>query len=242
MNRITKCLRFEAKNMLKSTLWFIVIYSFASIGLFSIIYTSAGNSTFTFNSGLFIGAAFFAFVYVLSDYRSSFNYLLINGNTRKTIFLSTTIANVILSAILAVLSYIFDFIDTFVSKSLAGSVREGITLIEIMYPNSSKALELPYMAALLIMLTSFAMLYGALAYRFGKYFITVFWVCFGIAFMALPLSSAAANIIKFIEAFMYIGKTNGILLAPINFIATALVFSAAAYLISYHQPQTAPVP
>jgi hypothetical protein len=44
-----------------------------------------------------------------------------------------------------------------------------------------------------------------------------------------------------IRSYLLIGHQHGILLAPVNFIITALLFSAATYLLSRRQPQTAPV-
>ena len=242
MNRISKCLRFQLKNMLKSTLWFLIIYCLAAYGLSLLTYILSGGAQNTFKSGLSIGAAIYAFVYVIADYRATFNYLMINGNTRSTIYISNVITNIILSAALAVLSYLSGFADAFFTKIVSGTALEQFSILQFMYPGSARVLELPYLAALFILLTSFSMLYGALAYKFGKYFITVFWIGFGLAVISLPLSGDGfITIGTIIEKYLWLGNPNGVLLAQASFIITALVFGAAAYLVSRRQPQTEPV-
>lgn len=244
MNNISRCLKFQIKRMLISTLVFILLYYLASFAMTSIIIISAKQKSSSFNSGFFIGAAFFAFIYVIADYRSSFNYLMIYGNTRRTTFLSTSIINVILSVILAVFSVVSNLLDGTIANLIGFGRESGINLLQLMYPNSNKASEMLFLIALTIMITSFSMLYGALNYKFGKIFLIVFWVCFGMIFVTFPVAingSAATGFIKVIEAFLCIGNPSGILLAPINFILAALIFSAVGYLISSRQPQTAPV-
>jgi len=44
------------------------------------------------------------------------------------------------------------------------------------------------------------------------------------------------------SGYLYLGQPHGIMLACVNFILTALILYAAAYLISRRQPQTAPAP
>lgn len=99
---------------------------------------------------------------------------------------------------------------------------------------------MPFITALFIALTAFSMLYGALAYKFGKYFIILFWVCFGVTIVVLPFRGGNFSIVELLIKLLFIGKPNGILLAPITFISAAVLFSAVTYLISSRQPLTAP--
>ena len=243
MNRISKCLRFQLKNMLKSTLWFLIIYCLAAYGLSLLTYILSGGAQNTFKSGLSIGAAFYIFVYVISDYRTTFNYLMINGNTRTTIYISNIIANIILSVAMSILSYLSGFADAFFTKALSGIIPGQISILQFIYPGSVGVLELPYLAALFILITAFSKLYGVLNYKFGKYFVTIFWVGFGLAVISLPLSGSDSflKIGTIIEKYLWLGHPNGVLLAQASFIITALVFGAAAYLVSRRQPQTEPV-
>lgn len=239
MNRISRCLRYQMRNMIKSNIYFAGIYLLVCIGFLALAISNE-NTTVSTYSGFNFGAAIFAFVYVASDYRTSFNYLMINSNTRRTIFFSSALSNIALSFMLTILSYIFGAIDTLITKTYSNSGYSSVELLQVIYPGSSTTSVLLFITALFIMITAFGMLYGALVYRFGKYFITLYWVCFGLIFITTPFTPGTPNIISFFETFLCIGKTNGILLAPINFIIAAAVFSTAAYLISSRQPQTAP--
>lgn len=235
MNRISKCFRFRLKNILKSTLWFTVIFYLAACILLSI-------GTVSFNSGFGLSVAIFAFVYVSADYRTSFNYLLIHGNTRTTIFISNVMANITLSAILTGLTLITSFIEMYILRNIPVNLDEGTTIAQWIYPNADKALEILFMAALFILLTSFSTLYGALTYKFGKYFVTAFWVGLGLMVVTLPMSSSAGGptVLSVIRSFLWVDHQYGILLAPVSFILAALVFGAATYLLSRRQPQTVP--
>ncbi len=244
MNRILNCFRFQTGNMIKNTLTFIFFYIFICVGLLSITLISDDIRVSSFSSGFYIGSIIFTFVYVIADYKSSFNYLLIYGNTRRTIFLSRAMTNTILSVLMAVISSISIIVDGLITKLSGTGKTIDNNLLHFMYPNSNKASEFLFLAVLLIMITSFSTLYGALAYRLGKIFITAFWVCFGLSFMLLPISSRITptnNIVKLINTYLCLENPNGILLASVNFIITALIFSALTYLVSSRQPQTAPV-
>jgi hypothetical protein len=238
MNRISKCFRFRLNNMLKSTLWFTAIYFLVTCLLFTI-----GSSSATFSSGFIFSTAIFAFVYVISDYRASFNYLLINGNSRKTIYISNIAANIVFSAVLTGLSLISVIIEIYILKNITVHLEEGVSVFQMIYPNAAKAMEFPFLAAFFILLTSFSMLYGVLAYKFGKYFITIFWVGFGLLCITLPMSSnvTGLTILSVIRSYLWIDHPYGTLLASLDFIITAVLFSTAAYLLSRQQPQTAPV-
>lgn len=247
MNRISKCFRFRIRNAMKSTLGFVLIYTAACYVLIpALLHGAFGRdktTSGTYNSAFFIGAALFAFAYVISDYRATFNYLLINGNTRKTIFISNMAENAVLSVILAVLTYLSAFADEFVTKNILGGTKETVRILQFIYPDTPRALALPYAVAFFLLLTSFSMLYGSLAYKFGKFFTTAFWVSFGVVIAGLPVSSnhSGITIASIISYYMWLDHPQGILLAPVNFILTALVFTAAAYLAVRRQPQTAPV-
>lgn len=156
MNRITKCLRFQSKNLLKSTLWFLIIYCLAAYGLSLLTYILSGGAQNTFKSGLSIGAAIYAFVYVIADYRATFNYLMINGNTRSTIYISNVITNIILSAALAVLSYLSGFADAFFTKALSGIIPGQISILQFIYPGSPASSIFPHITVFSIACVSCA--------------------------------------------------------------------------------------
>lgn len=241
MNRISKCIYFQNKSMLKSTLIFIFYYTIVCLGMFllPVIFSELKVGGTSFNSGFNMGASVFAFIYVIASYKEMFNYLLLFGNTRRTIFLSSIVTNIALSIILAVVSAISPYVESTITK-LFGYNNTNVKLLNFIYPDSNWASELLFVTALIILLTSFSMLYGALSYKLGKIFIIVFWVAFGVSFIAFPILAAMYDltiILNAIELFFCLGVPNGILLAPINFILLSLIFNALAYLLSRRQPQ-----
>jgi len=123
---------------------------------------------------------------------------------------------------------------------LFGYNSMDFNLLNSIYQDSNWASELLFIATLFILLLSFSMLYGSLAYKLGKVFVIVFWVAFGISFVSFPIIANIYDltfILKAIELFFCLGVPKGILLAPINFILLALIFSALTYLLSRRQPQ-----
>lgn len=241
MTNISKCFRFQTRNMFKSVLTFLFIYILVLIGLLSITLVSAGTRYNSFRSGFFLGSLIFTFIYAAADYRSTFNYLLIYGNTRKTIFLSTMFANIALSVTMSVLTTLFSLGENFVTRTSSNGI--DMSLVHLLYPNSNLASELLFMTLLFLLVTSFASVYGSLAYKFGKFFITPFWILFGLAVLLIPATgmNEPAGIQQLIKTYFCLENPNGILLAPVNFLASALIFGLGTYLISSLQPQTAPV-
>lgn len=241
MNRVSKCLYFQNKNMVKSTLIFMLYYTMISLFLLllPVIFKDLRIGGSNFNSGFYMAAAIFAFVYVIASYKETFNYLLLFGNTRKTIFISSIVTNTAMSLLLAVISLISTFVEAPIANWF-GYDSIGTDLLDFIYQSNSWASKLLFIAAFLILLAAFSMLYGALSYKLGKVFTIVFWVAFGVAFVSLPIVAANSKlnfIIIAIELFFCLGVPKGILLASINFILLALIFSSLTYLLSRRQPQ-----
>lgn len=244
MNRLAKCIQFQLKSMAISTLVYTAIYYGACILLFTIVSisidTSDGNNSIS--SGFYIGSAIFAMIYVISNYRSNFNYLMIFGNSRKNIFFSFAVTALVMSAALSLISVLTQWFEGVVLPTPAFGA--SISLLKLVYGNTNIASEFLYYSALFILICSFAMLYSSLAYKLGKVFITVFWVVFGLSFIILPMSAGlstpfASFILNALIAFFRIGTSNGVLLAPVNFIIASVLFAAITYLLSRRQPQTA---
>jgi hypothetical protein len=229
--------------MIRSTLVFLFFYIIVVVGLLSITIVSSGTKTSSFGSSFLTGSKIFVFIYAAADYRSSFNYLLIFGNTRKTIFISTMLANIALSLTMSVLTTLLSVLEIFVTNTIISGYTVDMNLIHLLYPQSNIATEFLFITFMYVMVSTFASIYGALAYKFGKFFIVPFWICFGISFLLIPATAMnePAGIQQLIKAFFCLENPNGILLAPVNFLAAALIFSLGTYLISSRQPQTAPV-
>lgn len=241
MNRLAKCINFQFKNMAKSTVIFLGVYTAVSLALLLMFLNLDGSkSNSSISSGFYIGGAVFAFVYVIANYKAMLNYLLMFGNTRKNIFLSSAITSIMLSILLSVVSILSLLIEEVLSKTF--HYNNSGNLISFIYNGSNKASEFLWFATFFIMICSFSMLYGSLAYKLGKVFVTVFWVCFGISWMVIPMLAGMNGIsmlITAIKAYLCFEVPNGILLAPVNFIITAIIFNATAYMISRRQSQIA---
>ncbi|HEX2947585.1 MAG TPA: hypothetical protein VHT96_16730 [Clostridia bacterium] len=230
MSRFTKCLIYQIKTKIMGTLIFLGYYFAISLALLALMSISGGNynSTFSFVAGIFI------FVYVIVDYRSKTNYLLMYGNTRKNIFAAAVLSNIAISIFLTAISAVASIIEGALPKFTRHYLENG-GVFKGIYPESNFATEMLYILGLLILISSVSTIYGALAYKFGKAFSVPFWVVFGLSFMSLSLPGT----IGLVKAFFCYGMPNGILLAPINFMVTALILYAASYAAARRQPQVA---
>jgi hypothetical protein len=243
MNRLTECINLQLKSIIKSSVIFMAIYFAVSIVLFSMTMISFQyNSNGSFTTGFYIGAGIFIFVYVIASYKEMFNYLLMFGNTRKNILLSFVITSAALSVSFSIISTLVTLAEKAVSMIFGFSRPNSINLLNLIYKNSGFASETLWLAAFFFLICSFSLLYGALAYKLGNVFITIFWVCFGLAFIGLPalLDTSSFKVIG--EAFTFFfrfGSEHGILLAPINFIAASAILCITSFLASRRQPQAA---
>jgi len=235
MSRFSKCLSYQIKRKVMSTFIFLGFYTAicAVLYLLTLFANSTSNGHSSFNSSMFFTAAIFGFVYVIADYKSKTNYLMMFGNTRKNIFLSSLSSNIVLSVLLMIISTVFSIIESALTELLYKS-NEGMNLLHAIYPESNMGTEMLFMGALLILITSVSTLYGALAYKFGSIFKILFWVAFGMSFMFFPLSPTVANLFN---AFFCYGVPNGILLAPINFIIASLILYVISYAAVLRQSQ-----
>ena len=243
MNRLSKCINFQIKNMIKSSVIFLAIYFAVSLALYLLFAFSINNSSGgSINSGFYMGTAIFLFVFVIASYKEMFNYLLMFGNTRKNILLSSIVTSAVMSLSFSVISSISIQVEDVLSKSIGNGRFGNINLINLMYEGSGVFSVFIWLTMFFFLICSFSLLYASLAYKFGSVFITVFWVCFGLSFIGLPILFETNNFKVLADAlafFFRIGSEHGVLLAPVNFVAASAIFSAVAYLASRRQPQNA---
>ncbi|MDD2503239.1 MAG: hypothetical protein PHG58_05200 [Clostridia bacterium] len=249
MNRITKCITFQIKAMAMSSAIFLVIYIAATLVLASLLLvaseSTSGGSTISLSSvssGFYIGAGIFIFVYVIAAYKETFNYLLMFGNTRKNILLSTVVTSAVMSLAFSAISLIIFQVEGAISKLSDFSSYSSVNLINLIYKDSGIFSEFLWLTAFFFLICSFSLLYSTLAYKFGSIFISLFWVCFGLSFIGLPIlwdMNSFKVLDEALTSFFRIGSEHGILLAPVNFVAASAIFSAVAYLASRRQPQSA---
>jgi hypothetical protein len=139
-----------------------------------------------------------------------------------------------------VVSLLVQLLDEAATAALSGSGSFNSDMISAIYGNSATAAtEFIWFLGLFILIFSFGMLYGSLSYKFGKAFITCFWIAFGLSWMVLPAMAGAAAFINALKAYFCYGVPNGILLAPVNFLITAIILCAGTYALSARQPQVA---
>ena len=221
----------------------MLIYLLIYVVLLSsaLIFRNEGSKVY-FYSGFDVSATFFVFVYVISNYKEMNNYLLMFGNTRKTIFLSQVVVNTALCVILTFMSFLFIGIDNIVAKVILPGIEITPSTVNSIYSYAGIASVFIFILAFYILMTSFSMVYGSLAYKLGKVFIVSFWICFGLAFIILPIIINVLGIgdavINGIEAYTGVIYTTAYS-ASADFIITALLFYAFAYLVSRRQPQVA---
>ncbi len=240
MNRLSKCINFQIKNMIKGSVIFLTIYFLVSLALFILFAVSINNgSGGSINSGFYIGAGIFIFIYVIAAYKETFNYLLMFGNTRKNILLSGIVTSAIMSLSFSVISSISMQVEDAISKSMGNGRFGSINLINLMYEGSGVFSVFIWLTAFFFLICSFSLFYSTLAYKFGNIFITLFWVCFGLAFIGLPILLDMNSFKVPLEFFFRIESERGILLAPVNFVVASAIFGAIAYLVSRRQPQSA---
>lgn len=243
MKRLSKCINFQIKNMIKGSVIFLAIYFLVSLALYLLFAFSISNSPGgSINSGFYIGAGIFIFVYVIAAYKETFNYLLMFGNTRKNILLSSIVTSAVMSLSFSVISSIFLQVEGAISKQMGNGKIGNINLLNVMYEGSDIFSGFLWLTVFFFLICSFSLLYASLAYKFGNVFITVFWVCFGLSFIGLPILLDMNGFKVLADALVFffrIGYEHGILLAPVNFVVASAIFSAIAYLVSRRQPQSA---
>ena len=240
MDRLMKCIRFQIKHMLKSMTAFTCIYAAAYLAITVLILsTRSGNSSGSVNAGFYLGAAIFIIIYVMANYKETFNYLLMFGSTRNSILLSMATTIISMSALFAALSTLAIKLEGVLSSALNMVKSDGGNILLYMYPGSGTASMFLWLTMFYSLIGSFSLLYGALAYKLGKVFVTVFWVAFGASWVVLPVTSRFFTITSMLKAYFHIGEPGGILLAPVSFLITFLLFGGAAYLTARRQPQTA---
>ena len=236
MKRISKCLGFEIKYMSRSTLVFLGIYFGIYLLLAAVILISRlhGDSASNVNTSFYVAGGIYIFAFVASSYKPLFNYLMMFGNTRKSIILSSFIAYAALSAAITVVTLISLFLDNFL---IIITRNNGFDLLELMYPGGvNTGMEFLWFLAFFLFVSSLAMLYGSMIYKFGKGFIIVFWIAAFSLLILGPINTGSAYLFRF---FFRLDSANGILLAPVNFILTAVIFGAITYLAARRQPQEA---
>lgn len=204
-----------------------------------ILYLSKnGDSGGSVNTSFYFAGTIYIFAFITSSYKQLFNNLIMFGNTRKSLVFSSFIAYAALSIVISVISIVSILLD--ISFTAVSKVNSGFDILGILYEgNANIAAKFLWFLAFFILVSAFSMLFGSLAYKFGKAFIIIFWVGSGFLLMFLPAAYNPQNLVNALAAFFCVGSANGILLAPINFILAAAVLGAGSLLAARRQSQNA---
>lgn len=243
MKRFGKCLRFTLGRTARITAVFIGIYILCCALYLLLTFTRAANAKGYFSYDLFNVSLFFSFIAVAVTYSLFWNSLLLFGNTRRAIYVVSAANTAVLAAVLAVLCAL----SSPLNFRLAGLLGlHSVNLLKAIYPDVPDGTPggfllwlLLYFSALLAV-SGAALLYGALHYRFGKRFILVFWVGFGLVMTLLSgaLADARGNgLLPLAESYFGNRRPGGIEAASLHLLLTALVFGALAWLPARRQEQ-----
>lgn len=242
MGRILKCINFQSKYIMKTVLYFLAGYTLFYMGivLLNIVLTKGNPTNYVnLNSGFVIAGAIFAFASVSSDYKTKHNYLLMLGNTRKNIFLSHFVGNVMMSAILSIAALLSNLAENIVSRYSA-HIQSSNILLWIYKEHVNVTTSFIWYFMLFAFISAFASLFGSLSYKFGRKFIVPFWIVSGLSFMFF-LSAAAINapawMMQIYRHYFGVGKPYGIMAASLNYLLTTIVLAAITFAFSRRQSQ-----
>jgi hypothetical protein len=228
-------MKYIAKSVLTFLGFYSVIYTLIVILIMQVF--RSGGASGSINTSFYIAGAIFIFAFISSSYKQLFNNLLIFGNTRKSMFVSSSIAYAVLSVLIALVSTASLELDRMLIASRSVSVSD---LLNLLYQgNNNAALKFVWFLAFFLLVSAFSMLFGSLAYKWGKVFMTAFWVGSGFLLMFLPAVTDPKYLVNALGAFFYAGSASGLYLAPINFIVAAVILGAGTWTAMRKQPQVA---
>lgn len=240
MSRFSQCVRFILERIARSVAICTAIYFAVYTAIVVLIYTIgiSGHNTNT-NANYIICALIFIFILFSSYYKGLYNHLLLFGNTRRSILGALFLSGVLCATAMAVLSVLSDALNLLLSRILG---FRTFMLLQIFYPDAGVAAQLLWYFALLLLVFCFGMLYGALAYRFGKKFRIVFWAAFGLLWVGAPLLSLVSfrhALYRIFRAYFALDGGFGLVRASLNLVLSAAVLGVIAWLLGRRQPQVA---
>ncbi|HEX3027482.1 MAG TPA: hypothetical protein VHR42_09725, partial [Clostridia bacterium] len=219
MNRTLKCIRFEFGHLCKEAGIFTAIFFAAYLAIILLVYcTLSATGTSTTNMNFSFAAVIFSFVLMASSYKGHYNNLMMFGNTRSNILFSFFLKNLILSAFFGVISILSDYFNLLCSQIFH---FQTFAFLKMIYENKpGSALQLVWFFTLFTLIGSVGLLYGALAYKFGRQFKRWFWIGFGLFWVLTPLFTFAgfrSTVYHFFLFFFGLRQGAGILHATLHF-------------------------
>lgn len=241
MERLMKCLRLELSRTLRNAAIFTCFYiGFCILFIVTSLFLPKNGYV---NYYYFTTAAIYALIIVTLLCRIFFQTLLQFSNTRGTIFGAHALNFTLLSALLALLSVLSDRLNPWLAARL--NFRTSVYMA-ILYPGASQTSAagffewLLFYFSVLAVLSSLALLYGSLLYKFGKWFAMFFWMIFGsLCGLAttLLIELCGTQLAAALKGFFAYGQKDGIVLASLHLLPAAVVFGALAWLLMRRQEQ-----
>lgn len=186
----------------------------------------------------------FLFVGFCASFREDFNHLLAMSNTRSNQFLS--ILSVMLTASLAytALGLVFRVLESVLESIVTEAAMlfklqdyfRGFAADRLAVTGSEMLLYLTGFLAV----SAFGTLAGVLFYRYGKYVMVPFWICFGCSFIVVPILAASSQwFIRLMTWFFGLDKAMPEVTAGVHLLALAALLLLLAGLFIRKVPQNA---
>lgn len=255
-NRFRQCFAYKTRSLSIPSLIFLGVFILARFVLPLLLHFLAGDSasiSFSMN-GIFsvinllsltfvFSAMIFMFVGGVASFREEFNHLLVMNNTRSNQFWAGQLAQVVVIACMTIASLVFGL-----AEQLADSAIKGEPLFaEFGWIYSAGGVRefaggllsgLALFFTILLLAYAFGETAGILSYRIGRAFILPFWICFGLAFVLVPILSAGNNgFTQFLGWYFGRGSDYPLLATAWHFLATTVILKGVSYLTVRRLPQ-----
>ncbi len=202
-NRLNRCIQYHLRGLSRASLIYLLVFLAVDIILPAILYILVrqrvinGTIDMTFSRGQFGSTTFwlssmiFLFVGCCASFREDFNHLLAMNNTRRNQFLAIIAMILGAGAVYTVLGLVFRILETGL-EALVNGRDLGLDLLDYFRNYAAGRLTLTSSEALLhlagyLAVAAFGTLAGILFYRYGKYVMVPFWICFGCSFVIIPI-------------------------------------------------------
>jgi len=237
MNRLSNCIKFETKKATKSTLIFMLfLLVFYTLSIVLTLVEHSNNATYS-SMGFFMPFSIFLFINVSISYTPHYNFLLMLGNSRKTIMFSQFISYFIIAVGSVIAVALLELISQAMFKPMHFNY---VNLLNIVYrTNLTFVSTVSWYLTLFMAICFFSLFLGAMRYKFGKIFSRIFWAAFALSWIFIPpllmVSGNKSNLLNFVKYFFGVDYNNGIYVASANFLIVAIIFGIITYLIGIKQ-------
>ena len=254
-NRFRQCFYYKLRGLVVPTAVYLAIYILARFGLPLVVWLLADDTmTMNMTASLFgdgvisllsvsfwFSTSIFLFIGGVASFREEFNHLLAMNNTRQNQFWSAQLAQLTVIFALTILSGVFGLLEHLMDSWINHDVIFGS-----FYGIDAGAFIGVYLSGLALLGCGFLLAHafgetaGVLAYRIGRAFIVPFWICFGLAFVLVPiLATGSAGFNRFLSWYFTGIGSNYYLSAALHILMTAVILKVISLLAIRKIPQSA---